>query len=100
MECLSISRLSTPVRDGIRTDKSYAFRAPFFNQMAGHPLRMSSSIIIKPMWLVGISIDRKLIEVCRPIIWGKHTAIFADGLDRKSTRLNSSHEKISYAVVC
>src|SRR5690606_42143104 len=24
----------------------------------------------------------------------------ADGLDRKSTRLNSSHVKISYAVIC
>src|SRR3712207_7270776 len=28
------------------------------------------------------------------------TAVFAAGLDRKSTRLNSSHANISYAVFC
>src|SRR5690606_41821155 len=29
-----------------------------------------------------------------------HCLTYSDGLDRKSTRLNSSHVKISYAVFC
>src|SRR5207247_8817997 len=41
----------------------------------------------------------------KPDIPGRHVGervrpIFEDGLDRKSTRLNSSHEWISYAVIC
>src|SRR5690606_40581527 len=31
---------------------------------------------------------------------GEYTLIMLDGRDRKSTRLNSSHVKISYAVFC
>src|SRR5690606_39668344 len=31
---------------------------------------------------------------------GRHHRLGRDGLDRKSTRLNSSHVKISYAVFC
>src|SRR5436309_6556359 len=31
---------------------------------------------------------------------GKHRTQFVPALDRKSTRLNSSHVKISYAVFC
>ena len=31
---------------------------------------------------------------------GTHLTAFKEGLDRKSTRLNSSHALISYAVFC
>src|SRR5258708_24641998 len=31
---------------------------------------------------------------------GRHAAVHAVGLDRKSTRLNSNHQIISYAVFC
>src|SRR5256885_16963971 len=31
---------------------------------------------------------------------GRYTALIVDGRDRKSTRLNSSHLVISYAVFC
>src|SRR5690606_39444223 len=34
------------------------------------------------------------------IMLSKHLAIYSSTLDRKSTRLNSSHVKISYAVFC
>src|SRR5207244_12062262 len=36
------------------------------------------------------------------VIWGEHTLVedFEGRLDRKSTRLNSSHQIISYAVFC
>src|SRR5438270_8688648 len=37
----------------------------------------------------------------RPIIFfGLSGAMIAGGIDRKSTRLNSSHSQISYAVFC
>src|SRR5690606_33489576 len=53
----------------------------------------------------------KLIRFCLvtrktdPIVWdfgsaAKHHALLNPWLDRKSTRLNSSHVKISYAVFC
>src|SRR2546421_769667 len=32
--------------------------------------------------------------------WRPATASWSTGLDRKSTRLNSSHDQISYAVFC
>src|SRR5207302_10234500 len=40
-------------------------------------------------------------SICRPValIHTKHVKLFG-GPDRKSTRLNSSHVKISYAVFC
>src|SRR5207249_11747314 len=38
----------------------------------------------------------KQLEMNGQILFG----IFPDGLDRKSTRLNSSHVSISYAVFC
>src|SRR5436309_10067593 len=36
----------------------------------------------------------------RASVCDDHDASFRAGLDRKSTRLNSSHVKISYAVFC
>src|SRR5690606_40984216 len=35
-----------------------------------------------------------------PPVWGQHTVGERKLVDRKSTRLNSSHVKISYAVFC
>src|SRR3712207_8591737 len=34
------------------------------------------------------------------VVWGDHTFDYEDEEDRKSTRLNSSHANISYAVFC
>src|SRR2546427_8189892 len=36
----------------------------------------------------------------RPPAGGRHSALGRPGADRKSTRLNSSHSQISYAVFC
>src|SRR2546430_10079543 len=54
-----------------------------------------------------ITIVPALIEACRPEArFLHHRVISADGVqghvgsDRKSTRLNSSHSQISYAVFC
>src|SRR5690349_22387639 len=44
------------------------------------------------------------VVVSRPIVWSAKPAnvdtASRDALDRKSTRLNSSHVEISYAVFC
>src|SRR5690606_41763531 len=42
----------------------------------------------------GLEVDNLLIEIDGPEV------PIGDGRDRKSTRLNSSHVKISYAVFC
>src|SRR5207302_6846506 len=44
---------------------------------------------------------RGLSRLCFSFLWGgARTACFRAWKDRKSTRLNSSHVKISYAVFC
>src|SRR2546430_11860851 len=50
-------------------------------------------------------VGRRLVEVCTNICCGLRgaqdvLAAFESELDRKSTRLNSSHSQISYAVFC
>src|SRR5690606_41671220 len=40
------------------------------------------------------------VEIRRPLHRGAHAVAIAEIEDRKSTRLNSSHVKISYAVFC
>src|SRR2546428_10347265 len=44
--------------------------------------------------------QRHLDQFVRQDSLKKHAQIFAELLDRKSTRLNSSHDQISYAVFC
>src|SRR5690606_39688714 len=45
--------------------------------------------------------DPSLSSIEHPMVWGKAESAFRHSLlDRKSTRLNSSHVKISYAVFC
>src|SRR3989440_5554802 len=41
-----------------------------------------------------------MAEVQKTTLSGELSERFIDGLDRKSTRLNSSHDQISYAVFC
>src|SRR5436309_8512000 len=40
------------------------------------------------------------LVLLRPVQHERAAATYRTGLDRKSTRLNSSHVKISYAVFC
>src|SRR6266403_4208086 len=45
--------------------------------------------------------DRRLVvKFYRPGRWSRETILDEHALDRKSTRLNSSHVEISYAVFC
>src|SRR2546430_13355687 len=48
--------------------------------------------------LVGLGVA--LVQVQDPPTVGHHLHVGADPTDRKSTRLNSSHSQISYAVFC
>src|SRR5258708_12435300 len=49
-----------------------------------------------------LGIDRKVFNVDKNIVsaGGNNIFIHVENLDRKSTRLNSSHQIISYAVFC
>src|SRR5690606_41951613 len=48
----------------------------------------------------GVDRDTHLGEHVRPVVRGSHGDGRPRARDRKSTRLNSSHVKISYAVFC
>src|SRR2546430_7391390 len=49
----------------------------------------------------GLSRDSMKPRLFDPFLWGKGRGkVRADHGDRKSTRLNSSHSQISYAVFC
>src|SRR3712207_8003104 len=71
------------------------------------PLRLRGTINLA--WLLGVVLAAALLVPGRPLP-GTHIVVrdFAReavmlglaGLDRKSTRLNSSHANISYAVFC
>src|SRR5690242_21319225 len=56
--------------------------------------------------LAVVSAGRRLADTCQPIILDARQHVVRDVLnaagdaDRKSTRLNSSHMSISYAVFC
>src|SRR5207247_9304696 len=59
--------------------------------------------LIEPMRAVYSDLHRRIAEDGLPPGVGEAIAAAIDGLwqpDRKSTRLNSSHEWISYAVCC
>src|SRR5690606_39930371 len=40
------------------------------------------------------------VSSCHASAWSERASISSSSIDRKSTRLNSSHVKISYAVFC
>src|SRR5690554_7170894 len=49
---------------------------------------------------MGKSASMTLMPVCSGRVTGSRSKMGVAGLDRKSTRLNSSHVRISYAVFC
>src|SRR5690606_40509775 len=76
-------------------------RAP---RWSNHASRRIGSVVLRgdaPLlfWLRAFSVNRRTL--CRSLIQrGVLRDEHARRLDRKSTRLNSSHVKISYAVFC
>src|SRR2546428_3344470 len=46
------------------------------------------------------ALTRYLVNGGEPTRYRCYALAFWDGVDRKSTRLNSSHDQISYAVFC
>src|SRR2546427_5541378 len=70
--------------------------------LAGSLLEFAISV---PLWWVFQPAGGMQLQLDVPWIpsWGIHYTVGVDGislLDRKSTRLNSSHSQISYAVFC
>src|SRR5690349_7049254 len=64
--------------------------------------RSSRMIVRHANWLIGHNRDRvaKDLQPRRDAQPGRFAVMGGDSLDRKSTRLNSSHVEISYAVFC
>src|SRR5258707_13895549 len=73
----------------------------FFNDTATteiYTLPLHDALPISISMTVESPIRSKSVLPCRPPSFASHTA--ESSLDRKSTRLNSSHANISYAVFC
>src|SRR5256885_6604100 len=57
--------------------------------------------------IMGVSIEVANLETARALLeknskreFGSYAGVYGNSIDRKSTRLNSSHLVISYAVFC
>src|SRR2546421_8274685 len=62
-------------------------------------VRRSSRLLGKPFWPPPAALRRKTQATKSSAISGSRSC-GTSGKDRKSTRLNSSHDQISYAVFC
>src|SRR5438034_5317811 len=58
-----------------------------------------SALVTKRLGPITLAGNKKVYQIGIPIHWG-FVGVSADQKDRKSTRLNSSHTVISYAVFC
>src|SRR5690242_21514623 len=68
-----------------------------------HGEQTRRAIAAQPEWLARVPTDRSFPDGARLLFTGCGTSFHAamtGGEDRKSTRLNSSHMSISYAVFC
>src|SRR5258708_30599638 len=70
----------------------------FFEILSRHPEKLSTRGVIDEDSIV-LPIDAGHYDVVTGIDW-QNDAVFINDPDRKSTRLNSSHQIISYAVFC
>src|SRR5688572_31080201 len=70
------------------TGKTAAFTLPLVNQLIGGP-RRTRAVVLTPTRELCMQVEESIHK------YAKHSH-----LDRKSTRLNSSHSQISYAVFC
>src|SRR3712207_7020585 len=64
--------------------------------------RGERGVLVRPGWFTGRHGCDSRVRRPRPTSWGPDAAETPPALggDRKSTRLNSSHANISYAVFC
>src|SRR6266480_3662684 len=70
----------------------------FFNDTATteiYTLSLHDALPIRAAALLGFDVERQAFVATATAV-----ALIVDGADRKSTRLNSSHMSISYAVFC
>src|SRR2546427_1823254 len=73
----------------------------FFNDTATTEIYTLSLHDALPIWRIDLhAVARGAMDAVRPAAEAKGVLLSADLQDRKSTRLNSSHSQISYAVFC
>src|SRR2546427_5023915 len=68
----------------------------FVNKWAG----LCFSLVSASVWLIADSLSGHLYSYPLMLYWNAISHTEAETRDRKSTRLNSSHSQISYAVFC
>src|SRR3712207_8986289 len=77
------------------------FRSHRGQEAAGMAVSDGSSVVVyKDLGLVSQVFDESTLGSLRGHLAVGHTRYSTTGSDRKSTRLNSSHANISYAVFC
>src|SRR2546430_11725206 len=62
------------------------------------PFVLSSATLLVPYLVATYRLNHR--EAIRALLLGSSAALAIFSIDRKSTRLNSSHSQISYAVFC
>src|SRR2546430_8358990 len=67
-------------------------------KLAGEQVRLESVGVAVALFKVSVKFLEMPLRLA--VSRAEVVALTADGLDRKSTRLNSSHSQISYAVFC
>src|SRR2546430_4128271 len=63
-------------------------------------LLVSFALLTRPVWAAPSSSLGTVVYADRAHVGAAQASVGATVLDRKSTRLNSSHSQISYAVFC
>src|SRR5207249_11825153 len=104
MHCLSNAIASVVILSGLSLFFSFFFTAPAPTEIYTLSLHDALPIFHAIRRLLGGGLDRRRVEALAdqrgldPL--GAHGPGAGAGEDRKSTRLNSSHVSISYAVFC
>src|SRR2546428_10149395 len=58
------------------------------------------SVVMSPNFAVGVNVLFRLAQTAAGALGKDYDVEIVEAQDRKSTRLNSSHDQISYAVFC
>src|SRR5690606_41093551 len=82
----------------VATPEKYRYRRVGIGGLSFHHARQ---LTLRVAFLNGVALVKILFTLCQcNLHFGKTPAADEHAEDRKSTRLNSSHVKISYAVFC